>query len=77
MAKLAPHRNIKATMKDNVLTLEVCLDPAKVEVVDSKSGKSDVYATTGGNVPIGNTGFTMGLNVYQKKGSTQQATITV
>jgi hypothetical protein len=55
--------NVKVEKKGNSLVLTVDLS---MKVGDSKSGKSVVIATTGGNVDVGD-GIMVGLNVYKKK----------
>ena len=55
--------NVKVEKKGNSLVLTVDLS---TKVGDSKSGKSVVIATTGGNVDVGD-GIMVGLNVYKKK----------
>ena len=56
---------MKASIKNNVLTIEIEMDP-KV----SKSGKSKVIASSGGNVPstavYEGKVVTIGLNAYVK-----------
>lgn len=56
-------KNVKATVKGNVLTITVDLSK---DQGPSKSGKNMVIATTGGNaeVPM-KAGFKFGLNVYR------------
>ena len=46
------------------LIIEVDLS---VKGTESKSGKSDVLATTSGNVEVPGTDVKIGLNVYRKK----------
>jgi hypothetical protein len=55
--------NVKVEKKGNSLVFTVDLS---TKVGDSKSGKSVVIATTGGNVDVGD-GIMVGLNVYKKK----------
>ena len=55
--------NVKVEKKGNSLVLTVDLS---TKVGDSKSGKSVVIATTGGNDDVGD-GIMVGLNVYKKK----------
>lgn len=58
-------KNIKATLKGNVLTLEV--DVTKT-YGDSKSGKTTIIASSEGNQPVdGAEGVKFGLNVYRGK----------
>jgi hypothetical protein len=56
----------KITVKGNVMTLTVDLS---VEGEPSKSGKSTIIATTGGNIEVETDDgpVTVGLNVYRKK----------
>ncbi len=55
-------RNITAAVKGNILTLTIDL---KAETKPSKSGSSNVVATTAGNVPVeGTDGLKLGLNAY-------------
>jgi len=55
--------NVEVEKKGSSLVLTVDLSK---KVGDSKSGKSVVIATTGGNVDVGG-GIMVGLNVYKKK----------
>ena len=56
--------NIKAEIKGHILTLTVDLSKRSGA---SKSGKSQIIATTGGNQKIeGADGAVYGLNVYKK-----------
>lgn len=58
-------KNVKITMKDNILLLAV--DLSKVQG-PSKTGKTIVIATTEGNQEVpGNPLMRFGLNVYQYK----------
>ena len=55
-------RNIDATIKGNKLTLVIDL---KATTLRSVSGKSDVLATTNGNVKVeGTDGLKVGLNIF-------------
>jgi hypothetical protein len=54
--------NIKAEVKGNVLTLTIDL---KAKGSPSKSGKSQVIATTSGNAAVAGTEFKLGLNLYK------------
>ena len=47
-----------------IITLET--DPGKVQVATSASGKSNVYATTGGACTVGD-GFKLNLTLYRKR----------
>jgi len=54
-------RNVKTSVKDNVLTIKVKLD-AKTK--PSASGKTLIIASSQGNKDIGD-GIVMGLNIYK------------
>jgi NADH dehydrogenase FAD-containing subunit len=54
--------NIKAEVKGNVLHLTIDL---KAKGTPSASGKSQVIATTSGNVSVDGTEFKLGLNLYK------------
>lgn len=54
-------KNIKFTEKDEKLLLEVDLKKSHGK---SKSGKSEIIATTGGNIPMPG-GYKMGINIYK------------
>ncbi len=57
-------KNVKQTVKGNKLIIEVDL---KQNFGKSKSGKTEIIATTSGNVEIeGNPDLRLGLNVYRK-----------
>lgn len=57
-------KNVKMSMKNNKLTIEVDLTK---EFGKSASGKSIIIASTEGNVDIdGTDGVKIGLNVYKK-----------
>ena len=55
-------KNIKMKVDKNVLTITVDL---KHELGTSKSGKSVLIATSGGNVDVEGTDVKFGLNVYR------------
>lgn len=58
-------QNIKATVNGNILTLEIDLS---VNLGPSSSGKSDLIATTNGNVRVPFKGDIMaGINIYAKR----------
>ena len=57
-------RNVKLTEKDGVLTVVIDL---KQELGLSKSEKTMLIATTGGNVTIGDDGVKIGINCYKPK----------
>lgn len=54
--------NLKMTLKGSILTIEVDLSKTQGK---SKSGKSEIIATTSGNVAVGKDGAKMGLNIYK------------
>lgn len=64
----APKFELTTEGKDTILTI-TCKLPKKPE--DSKSGKSQLHATTGGNLntglKIGGSDLIVGLNAYTKK----------
>lgn len=64
----APTFELKTEGKKNLLVI-TCELPAKPE--DSKSGKSQLHATTNGNmntgVKVGGKDLIAGINVYTKK----------
>ena len=56
--------NVKTEIRGKILTITVDLSK---EHGQSKSGKSTIIATTGGNVKLGEDGgIAFGLNVYKK-----------
>ena len=55
-------RNVKFHIKGDTLTIEINL---KEELGPSKSEKTMMIATTGGNADIGKDGIKFGLNVYK------------
>lgn len=56
--------NVKMEVKGNKLTIEVDLSK---KGTPSKSGKSQVLATTHGNADVpGASGVKIGLNIYRK-----------
>lgn len=57
-------QNVKMTVKGNKLTIEVDLD---APTTPSASQKTDVVATTRGNVPIADGKFMVGLNIYKPR----------
>jgi hypothetical protein len=57
-------QNVKTEVKGKQLIITVDL---AAETSTSKSGKSEIIATTSGNVVIPGTDITMGLNIYRKK----------
>jgi hypothetical protein len=57
--------NVKTEIKGDVLTITV--DLSKVNGT-SKSGKTDIIATTSGNVKLEHkSGAVMGLNIYKAR----------
>lgn len=57
-------KNVRMSVKDGVMTLVVDL---KKDFGPSKSGKTVIVATTGGNVEVvEGSGTFIGLNVYKK-----------
>lgn len=55
--------NVKMTVKGNTLTIEVDLSK---EIGPSKSGKTTLIASTGGNVSVpGKDDIKVGLNIYK------------
>lgn len=57
-------RNVKMSEKDNILTITIDLSK---ELGLSKSNKTMLVATTGGNVTIGDKGIKLGVNCYKPK----------
>jgi len=58
-------QNIEMKVDGNILKIEI--DMSKV-IGPSKSGKTDIIATTGGNVSVdGFTDAKIGINCYNKK----------
>lgn len=58
-------KNVKQTVKGSKLIIEVDLSKSFGE---TKSGKSDLIATTSGNSKVdGKPDITFGLNVFKKK----------
>lgn len=55
-------QNVKYEVKGDKLIIEINL---KEELGTSKSGKTTMIATTGGNADIGKDGVKFGLNVYK------------
>ena len=55
-------KNVKLTVKGNILTIEVDLSK---RFGPSKSGKTEIIATTAGNVSVpGKEDVKIGLNIY-------------
>ena len=63
-------RNINYSAKKGIMTITVDLTK---DGVPSKSGKSNVIASTYGNVYVADLGVTMGINIYRKVGETAPA----
>lgn len=58
--------NVKMSMNGTKLIIEVETDPKLVKADKSASGKSDVIASTGGNVQVPGTDLKLGLNLYRR-----------
>lgn len=57
--------NVTGTLKGNILTLEIDISKSQG---DSKSGKTVIVASSGGNVTVpGTDGLKLGLNAYRPK----------
>ena len=65
MAMIDPYDNVQTEIKDGILTITCVVDDTKVEARESKSGKSRIVATTGGNQVVGMGGLKLGLNLYR------------
>jgi len=61
--KFSLGENVEADLKGDILTLK--LDLTK-RMGPSKSGKTQIVATSAGPQPIGSTGIKVGLNVFTK-----------
>jgi hypothetical protein len=57
-------KNVNVTVKGNIATIVVDLSQSQGP---SASGKSEVVASTYGNVTIPGTDVTLGLNAYKRK----------
>ncbi len=55
-------KNIEMKVEKNILTIKVDLTKTFGQ---SKSGKSEIIATTAGNIGIPGTEAKMGLNIYK------------
>lgn len=55
-------QNVQFKVDKDVLTITINL---KEDLGPSKSGKTTMIATTGGNADIGRDGVKVGLNVYR------------
>lgn len=58
--------NVTMKVVGTKLIIEIEMDPGKVTTDKSQSGKSEVIASTGGNVAVPNTDLKLGLNLYRK-----------
>ena len=56
-------RNVQMTVEGNTLTITVDLTGNQGR---SKSGKTVIIATTGGNQPVPGSEAIVGLNIYKK-----------
>lgn len=65
MSKIDTRNNVRTTIEGTTLVIRVELDPAKVELAPSASGKTRVIATTGGGKKM-DDGTTINLTVYRK-----------
>ena len=63
--KIDTRSNVRTTIEGTTLVIRVELDPAKVELTPSASGKTRVIATTGGGKKL-DDGTTINLTVYRK-----------
>ena len=68
MVKVSRYDNVQTEVKDKKLVITIDLDEDKVDVQPSKSGKTLVYATTGGAISVGNRedGMKLNLTLYKK-----------
>ena len=58
-------KNVSLEVEGNILTIKVDLSKDFGPSKTSKSGKTRIIATTGGNVEVPGTDATIGLNVYR------------
>ena len=63
--KIGRYENHEFSVEDNILTIKVNLDEEEVDVKPSKSGKTQVLATSGGAVRIPGTEYRVNLTVYR------------
>lgn len=56
-------QNVTVSVKGNIATITIDLSK---DFGKSASGKSNIVASTHGNVQVENTGVTLGLNAYRK-----------
>ena len=62
------YENVKVDLTDGVLTIRCVVDPEKVDIQPSKSGKTEVFATTGGAQLVpGSGGLKINLTVYRAR----------
>ena len=62
------YENVKTDLIDGVLTIRCVVDPEQVDIQPSKSGKTDVIATTGGAQLVpGSGGLKINLTVYRAR----------
>jgi len=71
MEKRQIGNNVEASITDNVLTLVIDL---KKQLGPSKSGKTQMVATTNGNATLPD-GSRIGLNVYRSAGVANSARV--
>ncbi len=64
-AKISARNNVGITTEGTTLIIRIELDPAKVELVPSSSGKTRIVATTGGATKL-EDGTAVNLTVYRK-----------
>ena len=65
MSKIDSRDNVRMTTEGTTLVIRVELDPAKVQMVPSASGKTRIIGTTGGGKRL-EDGTTVNLSVYRK-----------
>ena len=63
--KLSRYDNVETRWEGTRLIVEMETDPNKVEAAPSSSGKTTVYATTGGATKVGKD-MTLNLTLYTK-----------
>jgi len=64
--RLHPRNNVDMTMDGTVLVIRIETDEAKLKYVESSSGKSQQFATTGGNIVVREAGgMKLGLNAFK------------
>lgn len=63
--RVHPRNNVDMSMDGTVLVIRIETDQDKLRYVQSKSGKSQQIATTGGNASVRMAGgIRLGLNAY-------------